>query len=419
MRSWKTILPVCVLLFMLSSFRAYACTSAVISSRASADGRPLLWKHRDTGELDNSIAHFRGPSYSFVSLVNSGTPEGESWIGCNTAGFAIMNTASYNIKDDDVPQEMMDREGFLMHHALGLCASLGDFETMLDTLPRPLGVEAEFGVIDSHGGAAVYEVNNHSWVKYDVNDPDTAPDGYMVVTNFSFSGREEDRKGYERYLTADAVCREAFSSGTRFTPEFIFDSLSRSYRHEFMGIDYSTSYDDARKSGFCNGIVPDQDFIPRRSTSASVVVHGVNPGEPLSRLLLWTVLGYPLCAPAVPVPVSEADHVPHFMKKGSSGTGSMMCGKALSIKGRYVFRFHTSSGLSYLDMDHVLSGKDGFPSLLSCCRKSDADIRSVFMPVYMDLLSGNTDVETYLSRYDAAAAEFWRSYNNRFVQFDT
>ncbi len=27
----------------------------------------------------------------------------EAWIGMNDAGFAVMNTASYNIKDDRIP----------------------------------------------------------------------------------------------------------------------------------------------------------------------------------------------------------------------------------------------------------------------------------------------------------------------------
>ena len=55
--------------------------------------------------------------------------------------------------------------------ALATCRTLADFEKMLDKYKRPMGVEANFGVIDAEGGAAYYEVNNDSWTKIDVNDP--------------------------------------------------------------------------------------------------------------------------------------------------------------------------------------------------------------------------------------------------------
>ena len=34
-----------------------ACTSAIITGKATPDGRPLMWKHRDTGELNNKVKH--------------------------------------------------------------------------------------------------------------------------------------------------------------------------------------------------------------------------------------------------------------------------------------------------------------------------------------------------------------------------
>lgn len=52
----------------------------------------------------------------------------------------------------------MDREGYLMSIALKHCRTVADFETLLTKLPRPLGVEANFGVIDSHGDGAFLNV---------------------------------------------------------------------------------------------------------------------------------------------------------------------------------------------------------------------------------------------------------------------
>ena len=143
-----------------------ACTAAVISGKATSDGRPLLWKHRDTDELDNRLEYFSGAKYSFTGLVNShgqaapslGGDEREVWIGANTAGFSIMNTASYNLNQDDVHLSSMDREGILIYKALGLCRTAADFEFLLDTLPKPLGVEAEFAVIDAEGADREFTV---------------------------------------------------------------------------------------------------------------------------------------------------------------------------------------------------------------------------------------------------------------------
>ena len=197
-RTFLSIIALCTVL------AASACTSFIISGKATPSGQPMMFKHRDTGELNNRIAHFQGDKYAFIGLMNSPTLDGEVWSGMNEAGFCIMNTASYNLRNDQYDCKM-DREGELMYHALGNCANLSDFEQWLETYPKPWGVEANFGIIDAQGGAAYYEMNNDTWIKYDVNDE---ANGYRVVTNFSFAGRYEDYEGYERYLTASATMRE-------------------------------------------------------------------------------------------------------------------------------------------------------------------------------------------------------------------
>ena len=206
----KTLACILAAVLTAAAIPSDACTSVIVSGRKTADGRPLMWKNRDTDSLDNSIRHFCGERYRFIGLVNSSSPGGEVWAGINTAGFAIMNTASYCLNGDDVPPEMMDKEGILMYRALEICGSLEDFEHFLDTLPRPLCVEANFGCIDALGGAAWYEAGNYSYVKRDVNE---SPCGYDVVTNFSWSGDKSGWKGVERWQSASAVFREMDSRG--------------------------------------------------------------------------------------------------------------------------------------------------------------------------------------------------------------
>ena len=112
----KRVLVLALYLLSMTSL-SLACTSFIISGSATPTGRPMMFKHRDTGELNNRIAHFQGPKYSFIGLVNSPKLDGEVWAGMNDAGLCIMNTASYNLREDtlDCP---MDREGEMMYHKM-------------------------------------------------------------------------------------------------------------------------------------------------------------------------------------------------------------------------------------------------------------------------------------------------------------
>lgn len=59
---------------LLVAIPSDACTSGIWTGKSTPDGRPLLWKHRDTGELNNRIEFFpagNGRKYSFLGLVNS------------------------------------------------------------------------------------------------------------------------------------------------------------------------------------------------------------------------------------------------------------------------------------------------------------------------------------------------------------
>lgn len=206
---------------------ALCCTSVIISGKVRADGRPVMMKHRDTKHKTNDMKWFQGEKYSFIGLVNTDVPASkEVWAGTNSAGFSIMNTATYDLNEEEVPEGQADREGFLMYRALEVCATVEDFEHFLDTLQRPLGVEANFGVIDARGGAVYYEVDNRRVrARYDVNEE---PSGYRVVTNFTWSGREEDRKGVDRYEKACSLLAETCIPIQEWDHDFLINKISRS-----------------------------------------------------------------------------------------------------------------------------------------------------------------------------------------------
>ena len=330
---------------LMLSADVFACTSAIITGKATPDGRPLMWKHRDTGENNNRIQYFKGEKYSFYALINS--PDffnNEAWTGTNEVGFSIMNTASYNLKDDNVPSSMMDKEGVVMFKALATCRTLADFEKMLDKYKRPMGVEANFGVIDAEGGAAYYEVNNNSWTKIYVNDPKIAPQGYLVYTNHSNTGRLNDGMGYVRYTSADKIMKEQIARNGDITAQWIMQNLSRTFYHSILGIDLNKDKELVDK---CNGWFMDQDFIPRKSSTCSIVVEGVKKGENPANTIMWTILGYPPIGITVPLMVANGNNLPSYMT--AEGTANAkMCDWVLEKKAE-IFPIERGNGNKYLN----------------------------------------------------------------------
>jgi hypothetical protein len=333
--------------------------------------------------------------------------DGEVWSGMNEAGFCIMNTASYNLREDSLKCQM-DREGELMYHALANCATLADFEAWLTTYPQPWGVEANFGIIDAQGGAAYYEMNNHRWIKYDVN---AEADGYRVVTNFSFAGRYEDYEGWERYQTATAIMQEAFSREKEMTAIDALNLFSRKYRHEVLGVNY---YQENAPQ-----YIVDQDFIPRRITSAVVYFEGVKAGENPRQAVMWTALGYPACAVAIPLFV-QPKHLPAYMlardAKAAEGIGlhAEMCDASLRIKDQWAFPMHISNGKRYVALQTILVDNENKPALMSCTNDVETKILSDFLPIYQQWTTGKISDKEFWKSYDNVASGWMKTYYDFF-----
>ena len=340
---------------------SFACTSAIITGKATPDGKPLMWKHRDTGQENNRMQFFKGEKYSFLALMNSPDNLDEAWTGTNNVGFSIMNTASYNLKNDDVNSSLMDKEGVVMFKALATCKTLSDFEKFLDKYKRPMGVEANFGVIDAEGGAAYYEVNNDSWKKIDVNDPIIAPQGYLVYTNHSYTGRKDEGMGYIRYTNAENIIKIRLAQGGEITPEWIFKDLSRSFYHSVLGLDLVKNNNILQEG---SGWFIDQDFIPRKSSTASIVIKGVNKGEDPLNTVMWTVLGYPPVSVAVPLFVKAGENQPSFMVKSKDSDNALMCDMALKLKHK-VFPIKRGNGGKYMNFNLLYNPqKTGYMQVL-------------------------------------------------------
>lgn len=315
----------------------FACTSMIVSAGASASGRPLMWKHRDTGTEHNFVERVpaRTGGLGYVALFNGGDSLlSEAWMGMNDAGFAIMNTASYNLAPDTA--RLKDREGAVMTMALRKCRRIEDFASLLDTLPKPMGVQANFGVIDAYGSGAYFETDDYSYVKFDLAD---ATDGVLIRTNHSFTGNDTDGYGYIRYCNACDILAEEISTG-QLSPEAFTEKASRSFWHSLLKKDFAASGDRW---------VIDQDFIPRNISSASIVIEGVVPGESLADMTMWTVIGYPPCSHVEAVTL---DHVPDGLRPVADGFHSPDCDEAVKRK-HMAFPIDRGSGPHYIDMDYL------------------------------------------------------------------
>lgn len=336
-----------IMLILAGTIGAMACTSAIISGKKTASGRPILWKHRDTGCLDNRVELIKahGDCYEFVALFDATDPaDTAAWTGFNEKGFAIMNTASYNLNNDDVPESNMDREGVVMKLALEHCTTVDDFEQLLLTLPKPMGVEANFGVIDAQGHGAYFETGNFSFKRYDLAD---APNGVLIRTNYSHSGREDEGMGYVRDGNAKYLLAPHIKAGD-FEPWMFTEIFSRTFYHSLLDKDFTNSGDEW---------IVDQDFIPRRISTASIAIEGVLPGESPILTTMWIALGYPPCAETFAARVDAAGGVPEMLKGSSDNHHSPQCDLVRSRHAE-VFSIERGNGKHYLNLSKLYN-KDG------------------------------------------------------------
>lgn len=326
---------------------AFPCTSAIVSADANPSGRPILWKHRDTSTIDNKVEYVAPAkgNFGYVALFNAADKElKEAWMGMNDTGFAVMNTASYNIKDDKVPAKKMDREGILMTKALQTCRTVEDFAHLLDTYPRPMGVEANFGVIDATGAGAFFETNNHSYVRYNLSD---APDGVLVRTNYSHSGRPNEGYGFVREANANCIL-QPYIDEKSVTPEVLTEVVSRTFYHDLKKKDYTSAGEQW---------IIDQDFIPRYKSTATIAIEGCHPVESVDSVtpgmigkeyIMWTGLGYPPVAEIRAVRCA-ADGVDKDLQ-GSLPDGHSPLGDEARRKRDEVFPLKAGNGDKYIDI---------------------------------------------------------------------
>lgn len=344
----KSFLALFLLAAMMTEVQpVLACTSVIVSGKATKDGRPLIFKNRDTSTLHNMTIVVQGQVYRYIGLVNAEDTEPVNvWGGHNEAGFGIINTAAYNLNGDGGDT---DGDGILIRKALELCATLEDFERLLDTVKKPREVNSNFAVLDANGGCAYYETGNYDYVKFDVNDPNVAPDGYLMRTNFGTTGNHKLDQGVERFCAITDFMAEACKEG-KFDPQYLLCQIPRYMKHGVTKLDMADfmpdNEDDTR-------YFPFHDYIARYSTSSVIMVQGVKAGESPQATVSWTMVGWPLSTVAIPLVLTPSGKLPALV--ADDGTGhSRLNEMGLQLKER-VFSLKSGNTSSYGDLAQLMN----------------------------------------------------------------
>jgi hypothetical protein len=345
----------------------YPCTVAVVAGHATKYGRALLWKNRDSDIDESRVMFFKGEKFDFMGIVNASDEYGkEVWAGVNSAGFCIINSASLNLNDDLKKKEeadssykrQKDEEGIFMKQALSVCASTSDFERYLDETSGKRGIDANFGVLDAIGGAAFYETDSYQYSKFDANDPRVAPEGYIIRTNYSFTGKRNDGAGYIRFDRAvELFHKQSATGGIAF--DWILRSASRDMVNSMTGINPLSeplpANAEQKKMYYMN------DSIARRSAVATILFQGVKTGDDPGLTIMWTRLGHPLCGVAMPVWLSSIKKAELFQ-----GEKSAPLSKFAMILMKEIFPYKGGNRHQYMNLAPLVNlAGDGFLNKLT------------------------------------------------------
>ena len=275
------------------------CTAGVASGRATADGRPLLWKTRDASATNNEVIWNTSGTYHFVSVISAGD-EASSWMGVNERGFSIINTLSMDLPTDSTGMH----NGLFMAYALRECATVDEFEELLkETNETGRGTNANFGVIDAIGAAAFIETAGTEYWRYDAEDTEK---GYILRTNFARNGdRSEADPPYsmDRYLQTEQLMIDFYRTDKIDFKEIVKTQV-RSFGNSegtLMELPFTGTVE-----GHARGYYPHNHSINRNSTVSFAAIQGVLFHEDARLSTMWTILGQPSTGITVPYwPVGE------------------------------------------------------------------------------------------------------------------
>jgi len=276
----------------------FACTIGVAAGSATTNGRALLWKNRDISS-PVYVHYFHDGNYKYIGVGNEESDY--IWMGINEAGFAILNAlASFNAEGSG-----RMGNGDTMKWALAHYATTEQFEAFLDsTNITGRETHANMGVIDSTGAAIMYEISENNYWKFDTEDTE---EGFVVRGNFAFNGGGTTSSTYER---SNEIIHQLISENNLNCKSVLHKQIREFCTNdaEHIPVPFAGNWN----AGIPYGYIPIQG-ISNSGNYSAVVIEGNLPNEPAYFTTMWTLLGQPTAAIAVPcyavgAPPQETNH---------------------------------------------------------------------------------------------------------------
>lgn len=395
-----------ILFAFLIPLLGITCTTAVISGKYTKDGRPMIWKLRDSESFKNKMMYFEEGKFAFIGLVNSEDVQGEQvWGGSNVVGFSIMNSASFNVNMDDT-SSYKDQEGYFMRKALENCKTIEDFEKLLNKTPKPMGLAAHFGVIDADGGAAFFEVNNYTYTKFDANDASQAPQGYILRTNFSFTGKKDIGYGFIRFQTAQDLFYQAESTG-KLNDKTIVQDFSHSFKHAVLDQDFRKEYLSIPEG---EHFINSGDFITRHGSASAILMKAPSKEQDPDMTCIWTTVAFPNTCVALPVWPKGGAQMPGILM-AEDDKNCDLNDWAMHLK-EECYPISRSAGYKYLQISKLINAeKQGITQLIE---KLEDDIFSQIQAMEKAWLDKDPSKSEIQECYKSLNSQVTEYYKNNF-----
>jgi hypothetical protein len=295
-----------LLLIILLPIVGSASTISIISGNSTVDGRPLLAKNRDNSANPDQEFYFNttGPLV-YISVSYAGV-EDQAWGGANETGFAIVNADAWNFPDF-IPGP--DDDGDIQDLALRTCVTVEDFQAIMDSTDASgRTLPTMYACIDAQGNGAIFECEPDIHYRFNLNDPQAAPNGYMVRANFAYEGGPYHlgQHRHDRYL---ALLDSAYAGGF-ISHDFVSMTIQQDIVNEETD-PYPLPY-QGREGVMPYGLLHTHDALNRDITRSGCVIQGIMPGENPSLTTIWAIVGEPITTITMPLWVHAGSTPPEF-----------------------------------------------------------------------------------------------------------
>ncbi|MDD4155282.1 MAG: T9SS type A sorting domain-containing protein [Candidatus Cloacimonetes bacterium] len=275
------------ILIVLYISQLFPCTIGIIRADLTNNQRPLIWKSRDSSAMNISPIYNLSGVNPYVGIISNSVYD-RVWMGVNVRGFAMLNSLSLDLQGTN-----SSGNGQFIAHCLANYSTITELENYLnETNDLGRATKGNFAVIDGLGNGAMYEIANNDWVKYDVNDDNECPEGFIIRTNFSFTGGSLN--GIDRYNRAynqiETLLSENLINVENIKNELIRDfsiNSNEAYDVPFLGDTFGYQ-----------GYINIDNSICNETTTNATIIEGILNSEDIP--IMWNINGFPVVTPIVP-----------------------------------------------------------------------------------------------------------------------